>query len=141
MKGIKWWLWIVGLFYVLEGGGLTLFSLADRAGAVAVWAPMLPPGSLDEVAVEALSFPSLFVNQSWVILGVMMLYFTRAPARAGMLILIVSALELFAWIPLDVMALNSGWSVARGVVLLTIHIAIAGTGILLLRSHKNTVPI
>ncbi len=141
MKGITWWLWVVGLFYVLEGGGLTLLSVADRASAVAVWAPTLPPGSLDEVAIEALSFPSLFVNQAWLILGVMMLYFTRTPARAGMLILIVCALELFAWVPLDVMALNSGWSLARGVTLLTIHIAIAATGILLLRSHKSTVPI
>jgi hypothetical protein len=141
MKGIKWWLWVVGVFYLLEGGGLTLLSAVDRASAVAVWAPMLPPGTLDEVAIEALSFPSLFVNQSWVILGVMMLYFSRTPARAGMLILIVSALELFAWIPLDIMALNSGWSLARGVALLTIHSAIAASGILLLRANKNTVPV
>lgn len=141
MKALKWWLWIVGLFYVLEGGGLTLFSFADPAGAAAIWAPTSPPGSLDAVAVEALSFPSLFVNQSWLILGVMMLYFTRAPARAGMLMVVVIALELFAWTPLDLMALASGWSIPRGLTLLTIHLSIAGTGILLLRSNKGAIPV
>jgi hypothetical protein len=141
MKGIKWWLWIVGLFYLMEGGGLSLFWLADPEGAAAIWAPTSPPGSLDAVAVEALSFPALFVNHAWLVLGFMMLYFTRAPARAGMLMTVVIALELFAWVPLDLMALASGWSVPRGLTLLAIHVTIAATGIFLLRSNKGVVPV
>jgi hypothetical protein len=139
MKALKWWLWIVGLFYVLEGGGLSLFWLADPAGAAAIWAPTEPPGTLDAVAIEALSFPALFVNQAWLVLGVMMLYFTRTPARAGMLMTIVIALELLAWAPLDLMALASGWSLPRGLSLLTIHVAIAVTGISILRANKDAI--
>lgn len=141
MKAMKWWLWIVGLFYLVEGGGLSLLSLVDPERAAAIWAPTAPPGSLDPLAVQALAFPSLFVNQSWLVLGILMLYFVRVPARAGVLMIVVIALELFAWAPLDLMALASGWSVPRTLTLLTIHFSIAVTGILVLRSTRSTVPV
>jgi hypothetical protein len=76
------------------------------------------------------------VTLSWVVLGVLMLYFTRAPARSGVLVVVVVALELFAWMPLDTITLTYGWSPARSFSLLAIHLVIATTGILALRTSR-----
>jgi hypothetical protein len=136
MKGLKWWLWVVGILYVLEGGGLTLRWFADPEGMAAMWTATQETGVLDSIAVQAVLIPTLFVTLSWVVLGVLMLYFTRAPARAGVLVLVVIALELFAWMPLDTVTLSYGWSPARSISLLVVHLAIAVTGILALRASR-----
>jgi hypothetical protein len=65
-----------------------------------------------------------------------LLSFPRAPARAGVLVVAVVALELFAWMPLDTVTLSYGWSPARSISLLVVHLAIAGTGILALRASR-----
>ena len=69
-------------------------------------------------------------------LGVLMLSFARTPERGRSLVAAVVALELFAWIPLDAMALTYGWSVPRGAILLAIHLAIGVSGILALRASR-----
>jgi hypothetical protein len=136
-RALKWWLWVVGIFYVLEGGGLTLLRIADPEQAAAMWTATQELGVLDPIAVQAILIPSLFVTLSWVVLGVLMLYFAlRAPARAGVLIIVVVALELFAWMPLDAITLSYGWAPARSISLLLIHLAIAVTGILALRASR-----
>jgi hypothetical protein len=136
MKGLKWWLWVVGVLYVLEGGALTLRWFADPEGMAAMWTATQETGVLDSIAMQAVLIPTLFVTLSWVVLGVLMLYFTRAPARAGLLVVVVVALELFAWIPLDTVTLSYGWSPARSVSLIVVHLAIAITGILALRASR-----
>jgi hypothetical protein len=136
MKGLKWWLWIVGILYVLEGGALTLRWFADPEGMAAMWTATQETGVLDSIAVQAVLIPTLFVTLSWVLLGVLMLYFTRAPARSGVLVVVVVALELFAWMPLDTITLTYGWSPARSFSLLAIHLVIATTGILALRTSR-----
>jgi hypothetical protein len=136
MKGLKWWLWVIGIFYVLEGGGLTLLRIADPEQAAAMWTATQEVGVLDPIAVQAILIPSLFVTLSWLVLGILLLYFTRAPARAGVLVVAVVALELFAWMPLDTVTLSYGWSPARSISLLVVHLAIAGTGILALRASR-----
>jgi hypothetical protein len=128
MKGLKWWLWIVGVFYVLFGGALTLRWFADPEGMAAMWTATQETGVLDPIAVQAVLIPTLFVTLSWVVLGVLMLYFTRALARSGGLVVVVVALELFAWMPLDTVTLGYGWSPARSIPLLVIHLGIAVTG-------------
>ena len=136
MKGLKWWLWVVGIFYVLEGGGLTLLRIADPELAAAVWTATQETGVLDATAVQAVLIPSLFVALSWLVLGALLLYFTRAAARAGVLVVVVIALELFAWVPLDAVTLSYGWSPGRSISLIVIHFAIAVTGILALRASR-----
>jgi hypothetical protein len=138
MRGLKWWLWIVGIFYVLEGGGLTLLRLFDPEGAAAIWTASGEAGQLDALALEAVLVPSLFVTLSWLVLGVLMLGFARTPERGRSLVAAVVALELFAWIPLDAVALSYGWSVPRGVTLLVIHLAIGVGGILALRASGGS---
>ena len=136
MRGLKWWLWIVGILYVLEGGGLTLLRVFDPAGAAAIWTASGEPGQLDTLAMQAVLVPALFVSLSWLLLGVLMLSFARTPERGRSLVAAIVALELFAWIPLDAMALTYGWSVPRGVILLVIHFAIGVSGILALRASR-----
>ena len=136
MRGLKWWLWIVGILYVLEGGGLTLLRVFDPAAAAAIWTARGETGQLDTLAMQAVLVPSLFVTLSWLVLGVLMLSFARTPERGRSLVAAVVALELFAWIPLDAMALTYGWSVPRGVILLVIHLAIGVGGILALRATR-----
>ena len=134
MRSLKWWLWIVGILYVLEGGGLTLMRVFDPDLAAAVWTASQETGQLDTLATQAVLVPSLFVTLSWLVLGVLMLSFIRTPERGRSLVVAVVALELFAWIPLDSLALSYGWSVPRGVTLLVIHVAIGVGGILALRA-------
>jgi hypothetical protein len=137
MRGLKWWLWVVGILYVLEGGALTLRWFADPEGMAAMWTATQETGVLDPIAVQAVLVPTLFVTLSWVVLGVLMLYFAvRAPARAGVLVVVVAALEVFAWMPLDTITLSYGWSPARSLSLLAIHLVIAATGILALRASR-----
>lgn len=134
MKALKWWLWIVGIFYLLEGGGTALLRLVDPESAAAIWTPTGEPGALDPAAVQAVLVPGLFASLSWLVLGVLMLYFTRVPTRAGVLVIVIVALELFAWMPLDIAALSNGWPVGRAVALMAIHLAIGVGGILALRA-------
>jgi hypothetical protein len=136
MKGLKWWLWIVGILYVLEGGLLTSRTFLDPEGMAAMWTATQETGLLDPLAVQAILVPTLFVTLSWVVLGILMLYFTRMPARAGGLVMVVAALELFAWMPLDVVAWSSGWAATRSVPLIVVHLVIAGTAILALRASR-----
>ena len=138
MRGLKWWLWIVGILYVLEGGGLTLMRIFDPDLAAAVWTASQETGQLDALATQAVLVPSLFVTLSWLVLGVLMLSFIRTPERGRSLVVAVVALELFAWIPLDSLALSYGWSVPRGVSLLVIHLAIGIGGILALRASGGS---
>ena len=138
MRGLKWCLWIVGIIYVLEGGGLTLLRLFDPAAAAAVWTAGGDASQLDALALQAVLVPSLFVTLSWLVLGVLMLRYTRTPDRGRSLVAAVIALELFAWIPLDAVALTYGWSVPRGVTLLAIHLAIGIGGILALHASGGS---
>ena len=66
-----------------------------------------------------------------------MLYFARQAARAGVLVIVIVALELLAWAPIDMMSLGAGWPVARSGTLLAIHITIGLAGILVLRSSTT----
>jgi hypothetical protein len=69
---------------------------------------------------------------TWVLLGAMMWIYSRAPARARVLIVVVAAWELLVWIPVDVVSTLHVFDVGR-VVLSTIHAVIGISGILVLR--------
>jgi hypothetical protein len=83
MKPLTWWLRIVGVLYLLEGGGLTLMALFAADQFAATWASA-PVGSLDDVAVRGIRVAGLPGVLTWVLLGVMMLIFSRVPARANL---------------------------------------------------------
>jgi len=132
MKPLKWWLRIVGCLYVLEGAWLTLTALFSADSFAEIWASA-PVGSLDEVAVRGIKMAGLPGVLTWVLLGVMMLIFSRVPARARVLVITVAAWELLVWLPADLVGLYSGFDVARAVSLITVHAIIGVSGILMLR--------
>ena len=72
---------------------------------------------------------------TWVLLGAMLWIYSRAPARARVLIIVVAAWELLVWIPVDTVSTLQVFDVGR-IVLTTIHAVIGITGILILRSAR-----
>jgi hypothetical protein len=68
-----------------------------------------------------------------VLLGSLMWIYSRIPAKAGLLIVVVAAWELLVWAPTDIVGLLNGFEVPRVVALLTIHALIGITGIWVLR--------
>jgi hypothetical protein len=136
MKQLKWWLLIVGVLYLLEGGGLTLMALTAPDKFAALWASA-PEGSLDEIAVRGMRIAGLPGVLTWVLLGVMMLFFSRRPGRASTLVITVAAWELLVWLPSDLVASLNGFEGPRAAALMAVHIVIGVSGILLLRRALN----
>jgi len=132
MKSLKWWLRIVGALYLLEGGGLSLMALFATDEFAAMWASA-PVGSLDEVAVRGTLIAGLPGVLTWVLLGSMMLIFSRVPARARVLVITVVAWELLVWLPSDLVGVFNGFAVGRAVGLIAVHALIGISGLLILR--------
>jgi hypothetical protein len=103
VKPLTWWLRIVGCLYLLEGGGLSLAALSSRDSFAAIWASTAA-GSLDEVAVRGVLLAGLPGVLTCVLFGILMLVFSRVPSRAGVLVTIVAAFELFVWLPIDLLS-------------------------------------
>jgi len=132
MAGLKWWLRIVGALYLLEGLGLTAAALFDRAQFAAIWAST-EPGVLDAVAVRGTLMAGLPGVLTWVLLGAMLWIYSRAPAKARVLVIVVVAWELLVWAPLDMAGMFNGFEVPRALTLMAIHAAIGISGIVVLR--------
>jgi hypothetical protein len=131
MTAAKWWLRIVGSLYLLEGGGLALMALLAPDQFAATWA-VAPVGSIDALGVRAALIGGLPGVLTWVLLGAMLWIYSRAPARARVLVIVVVAWELLVWIPTDVVSTLQVFDTGR-IVLSTIHAVIGITGILVLR--------
>lgn len=136
MKPLKWWLRIIGILYLVEGIGLSLAALFDPDAFAAIWASA-PAGTLDEVAVRGMRIAGLPGVLTWVLLGAMMLIYSRSPERARVLVITVIAWELLVWLPVDLVALFNGFAVPRALTLSTVHIAIGVSGMLLLRQESR----
>jgi len=131
MTAAKWWLRIVGSLYLLEGVGLTAMALLSPDQFAATLA-IAPTGSIDALGVRAALIGGLPGVLTWVLLGVMMWIYSRAPARARTLLVVVVAWELLVWIPVDVVSTLLLFDIGR-IVLSTIHAIIGISGILILR--------
>lgn len=132
MTSLKWWMRIVGALYLMEGGGLSLMALFATDEFAAMWASA-PVASLDEVAVRGTLIAGLPGVLTWVLLGIMLLIFSRVPARARVLVVTVVAWELLVWVPSDLIGFFNGFAVGRVVGLITVHAVIGVSGMLVLR--------
>jgi len=103
VERLTWWLRIVGCLYLLEGGGLSLQVLFARDSFAAFWASTRV-GALDEVAGRGVLLAGLPGVLTCVLLGAVMLVFSRGPARSGGLVMIAAAWELLVWLPVDLMS-------------------------------------
>jgi len=138
MSAAKWWFRIVGSLYLLEGVGLTLMALFAPDRFAAMWA-VAPVGSIDALGERAALIGGLPGVLTWVLLGAMLWIYSRAPARARVLIIVVAAWELLVWIPVDTVSTLQVFDVGR-IVLTTIHAVIGITGILILRRLRAEPP-
>jgi hypothetical protein len=136
MRPLRWWLRIVGVLYVLEGAGLSLMALFDPDQFASIWSST-EIGTLDALAVRGIRIAGLPGVLTWALLGAMMLIFSRVPARARMLVVTVAAWELLVWLPVDLVAMFNGFGVARAATLITIHVVIGVSGIVLLRRQPG----
>jgi hypothetical protein len=139
MTALKWWLRIVGSLYLLEGIGITAQAMFDPDAFAAIWTST-PVGALDAVSVRGLVVAGLPGVLTWVLLGSLMWIYSRTPAKAGLLIVVVAAWELLVWAPTDIVGLFNGFELPRAVALLTIHALIGITGILVLRRAPRGIP-
>ena len=132
MGALKWWLRIVGVLYVLEGGLLTARALLDRAGFAAMWASA-EASALDELAIRGAQIAGLPTVMTWALLGVLMLVFSRMPEKARVLVITVALWELLVWIPSDIVGSLYGFTMPRTATLVAIHAVIGVSGLLLMR--------
>jgi hypothetical protein len=62
-----------------------------------------------------------------------MWFYSRTPAKARLLVIVVATWELLVWAPTDIIGLLNGFELPRAVTLITIHALIGITGLLVLR--------
>jgi hypothetical protein len=135
MGALKWWLRIVGVLYLLEGAFTTALALFDRAEFAAMWAST-EAGALDELAIRGAQIAGMPAVLTWLLLGVLMLVYSRAPEKARVLVITVALWELLVWIPSDVVGSFYGFTMPRTLGLVAVHLAIGLSGLLLLRRAK-----
>jgi len=89
MAKTKWWLRIVGGFYLLlVTGSLWVLFINPR-----LFGDMFPY-STDDTTVRAFSDAWLIFVLEMLVLGIIMLYASRKPERNGILVVTIAALEL-----------------------------------------------
>ena len=131
MTKTKWWLRIVGAFYVLLAlaSCWVLFINPQLFGAMF-------PFSANTLSMRAFSDAWLIFVLEMGVLGVIMIYASREPARNGILVLTVSVLELIRGAGGDLLWISRGWPTANYIPFMIVHLIIAGTGLFFLRQKS-----
>ena len=131
MTKTKWWLRIVGALYLV----LALTSLRVLFVDPQMFGSM-NPFVADAAALRAFSDAWLIFVLEMGVLGVIMLYASREPARYGILVITVSILELIRGAGGDILWMLRGWPTANYIPFMIVHVIIAGTGLFFLRQEK-----
>jgi hypothetical protein len=136
MNKLKWWLWIVGGFYLLLGlAGLGYFIFAPD-GYAETYAATLPlEYSGDPLAVTAVIDRDFLVTFEWIVLGVLMFIATRDPVGARFFIGAMVALELFQYVPVNLIWMMRGYP--NMIPFLILHLIFGMTGFLFLRQTAS----
>lgn len=134
MKKTKWWLRVVGVFYLL----LTLMNLYFLFFSdLNVFRDTLPFPA-DALAIRAFADAWMVFIFELGVLGGMMLYASRQPAKSGILVLTVIMAEVFRGVIADGIWILRGYSAASYIPFIIVHLIIIGTGILFLRQEHRT---
>ncbi|MDQ3006515.1 MAG: BphX family protein [Chloroflexota bacterium] len=128
----KWWLRIVGTFYLL----LALMSLWVVFINPQLFGAMFP-FSANDLSLRAFSDAWLIFVLEMGVLGVIMLYAARKPAHNGILVLTVPVLELIRGAGGDLLWMSRGWPIANYIPFMIVHLIIAGTGLFFLRQESQ----
>jgi BphX-like len=131
MVKTRWWLRLVGGFYiVLALASLwTLFINPQLFGAMF-------PFSAEPLSIRAFSDAWLIFILEMAVLGCIMLYASRHPARNGILVITVAVLELFRGAGGDLLWMSRGWPAANYIPFMIVHLIIAVTGIVFWRQES-----
>ena len=131
MTKTKWWLRIVGGFYLL----LALTSLRVLFVDPQMFGTM-NPFAADALALKAFADAWLIFVLEMGVLGAIMLYYARDSSRNRILVLTVSILELIRGAGGDFLWMLRGWPPANYIPFMILHLIIAGTGLFFLRQES-----
>ena len=132
MRKTKWWLRIVGVFYLLLSfGSLWVLFINPH-----IFGTMFPFAA-EPLAIRAFSDAWLIFVLEMAVLGSVMLYASREPARHGILVLTVAILEFIRGAGGDFLWMMRGWPTANYIPFMIVHLIIAVTGIYFLQQEST----
>lgn len=132
MTKTKWWLRIVGGFYLLLGlaSVWVLFVNPQTFGAMF-------PFAANPSSIRAFSDAWLIFVLELLVLGGLMLYASQAPVHNQILVLGVALLELIRGACGDLLWMARGWPMANYLPFMIVHLVIAVSGIVFLRQETE----
>lgn len=132
MKKTKWWLLIVGILY-LALTAMNVFGVALDSDGSMVRDTI--PFAVDDNGLHAFVDAWMTFIFALGALGVILVFASRRPHRSGMLVLAVVAGELSFGVGGDMWLIARGYSASSYIPFTILHLAIAATGIMLLRGE------
>lgn len=133
-KWLTWWMRIVGAFYLLLFVAAAILKLPIQT--------LAPEGTLEQAAAG--DAVAMFLVDTWVILGlalgaigVALLFASRIPTQAIVLVWTVIGFELIWGICSDIYQISRGHPIEKIAVWIVIHIVLITTGILALRQARG----
>jgi len=134
MTKMKWWLILVGGFYLLLAGS-SLWVLFVNPQLFGTRFPF----ASNSQSIRASSDAWLIFVLEIGVLGVLILYATRDPSHARVLLMVVSVLELIRGAGGDLLWTMRGWPTANYMPFMIVHLISGFTGLIFLR-QKSTNP-
>ena len=132
MKKLKWWLWIVGGWYLLLGSSGLIISFVKPE----LYASGLPSAYAgNESALTASLDMNFVVMLVFVVLAVMMFIASRDPASARFFIMAMVSMEFFAYAVVNVIWMLRGWE--NVLPYLILHLLFGITGFVFLQQTKT----
>jgi len=131
MTKTKWWLRVVGVFYLL----LTAMNLYGLFINTSFFNSMLPYAATD-TAVKAFADAWLVFVAELGVLGAMMLYASRNPERSSVLVWTIVWAEVFRGIVADAIWISRGYSAASYIGFIVVHVIIVATGVYFIRQES-----
>lgn len=133
MKKTKWWLILVGSFYLLLG----VMSLWVLFVNPQTFGEMFPFSS-DGNSIRAFSDAWLIFVLEMLGLGGIMIYASKEPARNKILVITVAILELIRGAGGDLLWMSRGWSITNYIPFMVVHLIIAISGFLFWRQEEDS---
>jgi BphX-like protein len=135
MSKLKWWMRIVGVFYLVQFVVMVVVKAPIRT---------LAPENTLELASTGDRIAMLLVD-TWIafgievgVIGAALLLASRVPERAKVLAWTVIGIELLKGPPYDIYMMTRGYDSTVFIVWIVVHSIVILTGILALRSARQT---
>ena len=132
MKKTKWWLRIVGAFYLLLTALNAYYFFFNQQG----YRDILPFRA-DDIAIRAFIDAWMVFIFELAVLGVMALYASRNPGQGRILVITIILAEIFRGAVADAIWIYRGYSAAEYVPFIFVHLIIVVTGIIFLRQERT----